>query len=63
MMDTLVAASTVLTSPLRGEVAAKRRVRGSDWRICRDGEPLTPTLSPQGRGSRRPAPVAWEQFL
>gem|GEM_PF-3211042 len=42
------------TSPLRGEVAAQRRVRGSA-REMRTGphsnaEPLTPTLSPQGRG-------------
>jgi hypothetical protein len=41
-----------LTSPrLRGEVGAKRRVRGSletdSWR-----EPLTPTLSPQKSGER-----------
>jgi len=39
---------------LRGEVGAKRRVRGyrtlKDHRCQRIEEPLTPTLSPQERG-------------
>lgn len=44
----------VLTSPLRGEVAAERRVRGSGAVMGKgptDGpSPLTPSLSPEGRG-------------
>jgi len=42
--------NSTFTSPLRGEVAAQRRVRGSDLQFLLEGEPLTPTLSPQGRG-------------
>jgi len=42
------------TSPLRGEVDPQGRVRGSEVplhpRASQTSEPLTPTLSPQGRG-------------
>lgn len=52
-----------LTSPLRGEVAAQRRVRGSAPGMgngtSTNSEPLTPTLSPQGRGSRSCAGEVW----
>ena len=48
-----------LASPLRGEVGAQRRVRGSAFRLntapVPPAEPLTPTLSPEGRGGDRAA--------
>jgi len=37
-------------SPLRGEAGAQRRVRG---KIARRSGPLTPTLSPVGRGGEQ----------
>ncbi|SEQ26397.1 hypothetical protein SAMN05428969_2463 [Devosia sp. YR412] len=46
----------LFTSPLRGEVGAKRRVRGSAQAettyLVTTAEPLTLTLSPQGRGDQ-----------
>ena len=53
----------IVTSPLRGEVAAKRRVRGSELRlntpVLPTPEPLTPALSPQGRGGISSVGNAW----
>jgi len=47
------------TSPLRGEVAPKGRVRGAMLPLARRPRiaPLTLTLSPEGRGDDRASPL------